>query len=173
MTVKTLMKEGYGLAKSTVSRVWKSVGSEASRKPPAKNEKNNSRKPVTRTPTKIRKIADLCSSDNPVPQRTMAAKAGVSQHTVNTIIHKDLAGFSYRGQTRFYSIPRKVKVNVDLSIRMVLQPMFDFDVPNLYGADAHKVILHMDSAFSYRQKDRRVAPKPRNRVHNEDRMVGE
>ncbi|GAV00835.1 hypothetical protein RvY_11629 [Ramazzottius varieornatus] len=51
--------------------------------------------------------------------------------------------------TRLYAIPRKPKVNAEEFIRMVLKPMFDFDVPNLYGADAHKVILHMDSDPSH------------------------
>ncbi|GAV04835.1 hypothetical protein RvY_15055 [Ramazzottius varieornatus] len=240
MTVKALVKEGYSLAKSTVSRVWKSVGIEACKKSPAKIEKRKPRTPVIRTPTKIRKIADLCSSDDPIPQRSIAARVFVSLHTVTTIVHQDLgakvrkktkvhyltekakkqrkdrarhfhelisnnleyiltmdeailpsdfkngktdfvylskknvedgrvvppsvrspgfplqrmfaAGFSYRGQTRLYAIPRKAKVNADVFIQMVLRPMFDFDVPNLYGTDAHKVIFHMDCAPSHTAK---------------------
>ncbi|GAU89548.1 hypothetical protein RvY_02087 [Ramazzottius varieornatus] len=78
------------------------------------------------------------------------------------------AGFSYRGQTRLYSIPRKAKVNADVFNRLVVKPMFDFDVPNLYGADAHKVIPRMDIALSHTAKGRPMAPKPRKKVHNED-----
>ena len=34
----------------------------------------------------------------------------------------------------------------------ILKPTMEIDVPNLYGADADKVILHVDSASSHTGK---------------------
>ncbi|GAV01648.1 hypothetical protein RvY_12326 [Ramazzottius varieornatus] len=62
------------------------------------------------------------------------------------------AGYSYRGPTRLYAVPQKAKVNADLFIKKILKPMFDIDVPKFYGADAWKVILHMDSAPAHTAK---------------------
>ena len=62
------------------------------------------------------------------------------------------AGFSYRGPTRLYVVPKDTKVNVDLFIKHILRPMMLVDVPKLFGADAGKVILHMDSVSSHTAK---------------------
>ena len=59
------------------------------------------------------------------------------------------AGFTWRGQTRFYHIPENSKMNAEVFIHQVLRPMMLEDVPKLYGKDARKVVLHMDSATSH------------------------
>jgi predicted XRE-type DNA-binding protein len=59
------------------------------------------------------------------------------------------AGFGWRGQTRMYIVEAKAKVNAEYFIEHILSPMMLVDVPKLYGADANRVILHMDSARSH------------------------
>ena len=59
------------------------------------------------------------------------------------------AGFTWRGQTNFYLVPEKTKMTGELFIEQVLAPMMLVDVPRLYGKDAKKVVLHMDSATSH------------------------
>ena len=59
------------------------------------------------------------------------------------------AGFSWRGQTRFYAIPKDSKMTGEVLIKSVLRPILFRDVPRLYGKDASKVVLHMDSATSH------------------------
>ncbi|OQV11955.1 hypothetical protein BV898_13750 [Hypsibius exemplaris] len=55
-------------------------------------------------------------------------------------------GYSWRGQTPLYVVDSKVKVNAALFIEQILKPMMTVDVPALYGKEADKVVLHMDSA---------------------------
>ena len=62
------------------------------------------------------------------------------------------AGFSYRGPTRLYVVPKAAKVNADLFIKLILKPKMLVDIPKLFIADAGKVILHMDSASSHTAK---------------------
>ena len=62
------------------------------------------------------------------------------------------AGYSWRGPTRFYVVEDKAKVNGEYFLEHILKPMMLVDVPALYGADADKVILHMDSAPSHTKK---------------------
>ena len=62
------------------------------------------------------------------------------------------AGYSWRGPTRFYVVEDKAKVNAEYFLEHILKPMMLVDVPALYGADADKVILHMDSAPSHTKK---------------------
>ena len=59
------------------------------------------------------------------------------------------AGFTWRGQTNFYLVPEKTKMTGELFVEQVLAPMMLVDVPRLYGKDAKKVVLHMDSATSH------------------------
>ena len=63
--------------------------------------------------------------------------------------HMMAAGFCWRGKTKLYIIPAKAKVNADYFIQYILAPMFDEDIPKLYGKEAGKVQLHMDSAPSH------------------------
>ncbi|GAU89549.1 hypothetical protein RvY_02088 [Ramazzottius varieornatus] len=56
MTDKTMIKEGYSLRESKLSKVRKSVESAACKKSPAKLEKRKPRIPLINTPTKIRKL---------------------------------------------------------------------------------------------------------------------
>ena len=65
--------------------------------------------------------------------------------------HKTLhaAGFTWRGQTGLYFIPPNTTISSEVFMKYVLEPMFTRDVPRLYGKEASKVILHMDSASSH------------------------
>ncbi|GAU92129.1 hypothetical protein RvY_04247 [Ramazzottius varieornatus] len=58
--------------------VWKSVGSESCKTSPARIQEKKPGPPLIRTATKIKKVAELCSKDNPIPQRRMGKKIGVS-----------------------------------------------------------------------------------------------
>ena len=58
-------------------------------------------------------------------------------------------GFSWRDQTRFYPIPKDWKMTDEVFIKSVLRPILFRDVPRLYGKDASKVVLHLDSATSH------------------------
>ena len=55
-------------------------------------------------------------------------------------------GISWRGKSRIYIVPSKVKVNADAFIKFILKPMIEKDIKALYGPDAKKVVFHMDSA---------------------------
>lgn len=59
------------------------------------------------------------------------------------------AGFTWRGQTGLYFIPPNTTISSEVFIKYVLEPMLTKDVPRLYGKEASKVILHMDSASSH------------------------
>ena len=59
------------------------------------------------------------------------------------------AGFSWKGQTRFYHVPEKTKMNGDFFVNEVLTRIVFEDIPRLYGRDAKKVVIHMDSASSH------------------------
>ena len=240
MAVSALQQENVIVSKRTVCRVWESVEKKSEKNSPVENERSNRGRPTIRTPTKIKKIGNFCSKDNPVSQRCLAKKLGVSQTTVNRLIHDNLgavtrkktkvhyispkailqrkeraypfyqfisenlyyilsmdeamlpldyangqtnffyltendkdegrvaplavqkqsfplqrmfaAGFSHRGPTRLYVVPKQAKVNADLFIELILKPMVLVDIPKLYGADAGRVILHMDSASSHTAK---------------------
>jgi hypothetical protein len=58
-------------------------------------------------------------------------------------------GFCWRRQTKLYLVPAKAEVNAELLIKYILTLMMLVDVPKLYGREAGKVILHMDSARSH------------------------
>ena len=62
------------------------------------------------------------------------------------------AGFSWRGPTRLYIVENNAKVNGEYFLENILKPMLLDDLPRLYGKDAGKVILHMDSAPSHTKK---------------------
>ena len=55
-------------------------------------------------------------------------------------------GVSLRGKTGMYVIPNNAKINAEVFLKHVLQPMWKTDIPRLYGKEAKKVILHMDAA---------------------------
>jgi hypothetical protein len=62
------------------------------------------------------------------------------------------AGFSWRGPTKLYIIPSNTKVNSAVFIMQILEPMVTGDISRLYGRDAKKVWLHLDSAISHAAK---------------------
>ena len=57
-----------------------------------------------------------------------------------------VAGISSRGTTALRFIPPKAKVNADYHIKHVLKPLFEKDLPKLFGKDSKSVVLHHDSA---------------------------
>ena len=59
------------------------------------------------------------------------------------------AGFSWRGQTGFYPTPEDSKRTGEVFIKFVLCSILFRDVSRLFGRDASKVVLHLDSATSY------------------------
>jgi hypothetical protein len=65
------------------------------------------------------------------------------------------AGFSWRGPTKLYIVPSNTKVNSEVFIKQILEPMVTVDIPRPYGRDAKKVWLHLDSATSHTAKSTR------------------
>jgi hypothetical protein len=55
-------------------------------------------------------------------------------------------GISYRGVTKSLFVPAGVKINSDIYINTILKPMFEEDIPALYGEDLDKVVFHHDNA---------------------------
>ena len=62
-------------------------------------------------------------------------------------------GICWEGRSKIYIVDRKAKVNAEYLIQHILTPMFDKDIPRLYGVNARKVVLHMDSAPSHVAKE--------------------
>lgn len=58
-------------------------------------------------------------------------------------------GICWRGKSRAYIVEGSAKINADYLIQNILTPIFDKDIPKLYGDDAWKVVLHMDAAPSH------------------------
>ena len=79
--------------------------------------------------------------DRPAPLAT-SAQQFPEQHMM-------AAGFCWNCQTELFFIPARTKVNADYFIQHVLKPVFAVDVLRLFGRNAHKVLLHMDSASSH------------------------
>jgi hypothetical protein len=59
------------------------------------------------------------------------------------------ASYGWRGQAGLYVVPTKAKVNANIFIKHVLEPMMLASVPKMYGKDKDKVILQMESARAY------------------------
>lgn len=55
-------------------------------------------------------------------------------------------GICWMGKSRIYVVPEETTINADNFIKLILKPMFEKDIPRLYGKDAKKVTFHMDSA---------------------------
>ncbi|OWA54890.1 hypothetical protein BV898_19282 [Hypsibius exemplaris] len=70
----------------------------------------------------------------------------VCQKTISNVLK------NHNNGTRLYVVEPKAKVNAAYFIEKILSPMMLVDVPKLYGRDAKKVILHMDSARSHTAK---------------------
>ncbi|OQV18042.1 putative ATP synthase subunit alpha, mitochondrial [Hypsibius exemplaris] len=58
-------------------------------------------------------------------------------------------GISWNGPTSLYFVPPKAKMNSQMFIGLILEPLFKTDVPRLYQGEEKKVILHMDSAGAH------------------------
>ena len=108
MVVSVLRGEKVIVSKTAVCKVWDSVKKSAGKNSPAKNKKSTRGRPTIRTPTKIKKIGNFCSKDNPVPHRCSAKKLGVSQSTVNRLIHHNLGAVT-RKKTKVHHISSREK----------------------------------------------------------------
>ncbi|KAJ9597789.1 hypothetical protein L9F63_011397 [Diploptera punctata] len=60
-----------------------------------------------------------------------------------------VAGFCARGKLRIHRVESKAKINEAYFQENVMDPIFDEDIPRLYGADTSKVWIHMDKALSH------------------------
>ena len=56
---------------------------------------------------------------------------------------------SYRGTTKIRFVAKGVKINSEVYIEIILKPMFEKDIPELYGADLKKVVFHHDNASAH------------------------
>ena len=83
------------------------------------------------------------------------------------------AGFTWRGQTRFYHIPENSKMNAEVFIHQVLRPMMLKDVPKLYGKDAKKVKALGLRNQSQVYEDSGVVERTSNQVYNQRTMAAE
>ena len=59
-------------------------------------------------------------------------------------------GISAKGKTRLIFVDDGVKINTTSYIEKILQPIFKFDIPRIFGAD--KYIFQQDSAPSHKSK---------------------
>jgi len=60
-----------------------------------------------------------------------------------------VAGFCFNGKLKLKKVDPKVKINSSVYQRLVLDPLFDTEIPDLYGDDANHVCLHQDKATSH------------------------
>lgn len=60
-----------------------------------------------------------------------------------------VAGYSYNGKLTLHRVDPKAKINSAYYQTNVLQPIYDHDIPRLYGADAQRVRIHQDKASSH------------------------
>jgi hypothetical protein len=60
-----------------------------------------------------------------------------------------VAGINSRGPTAIRFVPPNTKVNSAFFINKVLKPIYEKDIPRLFGKDAKRVALHHDSASSH------------------------
>jgi hypothetical protein len=137
MISNELKKQNFTVTRRTVSNVLKNHnncdgisamnGSLAERK----------RLPNIRTPSVIKKVKNFIASDNPPTQREMARRVGVSQATINRIIHHDL------------NSRKKMKAKVHhLNEKMILQRKERaLKFYNLIANGKYKNILTMDEAM--------------------------
>jgi len=63
-----------------------------------------------------------------------------------------VAGFCSKGKLKIRKVESNVKINSDYYQRAILQPIFDEEIPNLYGDDTNKVWIHQDQASSHTSK---------------------
>ena len=60
-----------------------------------------------------------------------------------------VAGYCARGKLKIHRVGKNVKVNAVYFQEKVMDPIFDQDIPRLYGDDSSKVWIHMDKASSH------------------------
>jgi hypothetical protein len=66
-------------------------------------------------------------------------------------------GINYRGLTKIPVVPAGVKMNLDVYMNNFSKPMFEENIPTLYGGNLDKVACHHDNALAYQSavtKDR-------------------
>ncbi|GFW88168.1 uncharacterized protein TNCV_3500571 [Trichonephila clavipes] len=62
------------------------------------------------------------------------------------------AGFSNNGKLKIINVSSKTKINSRYYQQNILEPIFEEEIPTLYGKDIDKVELHMDKASSHTSK---------------------
>ncbi|OWA54127.1 hypothetical protein BV898_18545 [Hypsibius exemplaris] len=75
-------------------------------------------------------------------------------------------GISWNGPTSLYFVPPKAKMNSQMFIDLILEPLFKKDVPRLYpGEKSHPP--HGQRRGSRQGYGRQVAPRSENKIHYE------
>lgn len=60
-----------------------------------------------------------------------------------------VAGYCAMGQLTIHRVSSKAKINAQYFQTNVLEPIYNSDIPRLYGNQASKVLIHMDKASSH------------------------
>lgn len=60
-----------------------------------------------------------------------------------------VAGYSYRGRLQIRRVAKNTKINARYYQENVLKPLFETEIPALYGPDQRKVHIHQDKASSH------------------------
>jgi hypothetical protein len=61
-----------------------------------------------------------------------------------------IAGISSVGRTNLRFVPPNTKVNSWFYVNKVLEPLFEKDIPRMFGSRAHLIVLHHDSAPAHK-----------------------
>ena len=60
-----------------------------------------------------------------------------------------VAGVSYNGKLKIRKVERNVKINSEYYQQRILTPIFEEEIPELYGNSVNKVYFHQDKASSH------------------------
>ena len=66
-----------------------------------------------------------------------------------------VAGYSYRGKLTIRKIPKNVKINAHYFQCNVMDAIYHNEIPQFFGNDAPKVLVHMDKASSHTARSSR------------------
>jgi hypothetical protein len=60
-----------------------------------------------------------------------------------------VAGYSYRGKLKIRRVKKNCKINSQYYQEEILRPIYEQEIPAMYGNDANMVRIHMDKASSH------------------------
>lgn len=63
-----------------------------------------------------------------------------------------VTGYCSRGQLKISRVGTRVKINATYFQEEVMKPIFEEEIPRVYGRDSLKVFIHMDKASSHTAK---------------------